>query len=548
MATLLPPHEPQRLYFGVELEFVVAEHVIKDVPIPSSDHSKITDFDISSTRPITRERRLAAFESPITQHNFYTAVLRGPIFASIFDTLSQNRINVTDYNENPDQWTIKQDPSVEKTPPRGYRGPYYYIGVEVTSPVLPFSEGLREVRKVVDLITTNYVAETNSTCGLHVHLSAGPSPTSTISFSTLRKLCLFLWAFEPQLDSLHPISRSASHAGTSYSASSRLCSRFTQAFSQRFGADPGAADGVIHFLNFREHARAAEMLESTMAGRDQAYNRTGVLAAVKGEEGYPGYAVKPTIEFRQHEGSLSPLAIENWIRVICGITQQLQGMDELEVVTLMQRTTSEVWEKQGGGDADADSQNEMRYGPTPSDPVKGTFTIIHLLQHLGLDDLATYYRDRGLHPIAGRRLRQRFWQTDKQWIWEHELSSFSFTASASEMQTRRELKTTFEILGRAQGALSAIGVGVEEEIFDKDDEMWGVRWASKYAKRGIFDRPAKKAAASKEGGKRTGTRPSRPPQADSEPTLTVFTDSEDSEIGLEDRMKEALEQGLEDSE
>ncbi|KAE9373686.1 hypothetical protein N431DRAFT_465964 [Stipitochalara longipes BDJ] len=99
-------------------------------------------------------------------------------------------------------WSFLQDTSVY--PPNETE--YNWMDVEVISPALEFTaENLATIPKACKAITGNYYTEITDSAGLHVHVSAGLE--KTFELRTLQNLFAFLYAFEPQLDTLHPANR-----------------------------------------------------------------------------------------------------------------------------------------------------------------------------------------------------------------------------------------------------------------------------------------------------------------------------------------------------
>lgn len=94
-----------------------------------------------------------------------------------------------------------------------------------------------------DLITKTYVTDVNTTTGVHVHVSAGL--TTSFRLKTLQKLFAFLWAFEPQLDSLHPENR---HNNNIYAKSLRDGTAFVERWYKDWGQVPTLKQGIVELL------------------------------------------------------------------------------------------------------------------------------------------------------------------------------------------------------------------------------------------------------------------------------------------------------------
>ncbi len=97
---------------------------------------------------------------------------------------------------------------------------------------------------------------------------------------------------------------------------------------------------------------------------------------------------KPTIEFRQHGGTLDGQTARKWVETLGGVIKWLEDVHPQSLMELLSVTAEEKWEKVGEG---ADTINEEKYGPVLAE---GRFTIIDLLEHIGLQEQANFYRSR----------------------------------------------------------------------------------------------------------------------------------------------------------
>ncbi|KUJ12420.1 uncharacterized protein LY89DRAFT_535545, partial [Mollisia scopiformis] len=93
-----------------------------------------------------------------------------------------------------------------------------------------------------------------------------------------------------------------------------------------------------------------------------------------------------TIEFRQHAGTMEGLKITMWIRVLAGMVKFIEEVSTASFHQLLiPLMLAETWEKTYNG---KDDEKEQKLGPIPAD---GLFTIIDLLEHIGLTEEAQYY-------------------------------------------------------------------------------------------------------------------------------------------------------------
>jgi hypothetical protein len=198
--------------------------------------------------------------------------------------------------ESPDttKWEVFTDTSV-MGPPKDTT--FSWLGMEVKSPALFFTtESLSEVDKVCRLLTSTYLCTVNQTTGLHVHV--GDSDKGFDS-STLRNLVAFCWAFEPQLDTLHPVSR----LGNDWAPSMRDCSIFAETWQKKHGERPTPSTAIAQLMNMKPLLHLLEQTQKHHGARG-AYNFRGFINQLL-EASYLKHN-KQTLELRQHEGTLDP--------------------------------------------------------------------------------------------------------------------------------------------------------------------------------------------------------------------------------------------------
>jgi len=192
----------------------------------------------------------------------------------------------------------------------------------------------------------------------------------------------FLWAFEPQLTSLHPEGRQNGQWATSM----RETSPYARNYLKTHGERPHPLAGAIHFLNCKTTTELIEQAnysdEYAPTFKFSAYNFQGMYDRATGVDG------KPTIEFRQHAGTLSSEAILNWIKTAVGIIDYLRKVDDSTLLSLLRIVEHESWEKLGDGE---DDKRERTLGPILAE---SKFTISDLLTAIGLHGPAAYYKHR----------------------------------------------------------------------------------------------------------------------------------------------------------
>ena len=429
----------QYLAFGIELEILVAfERPDIEVPVPAAGSNKFVTFQYGRF-PFGMDEPDA--ESDISyKHSYWAFGIQNSIMEHMGDILAEAGFPSSLHRENPTCWTIKDDSSVRRVPVESDE--FWYVGLEITTPVLSFNtEALEHIQNVVELLNSKSVIDVNSSCGFHVHLSAGLK--TPLPFPTLKRLVMFLWDFESQLDSLHPPERSMGE----YAKSWRLCSRFSVLFYDKWGISPSVLDGLVELEKAKDSTELIMMLNTNESTRFQAYNlQTLRLFLNPGSKPFGNMQrAMETIEFRQHE-TLNTERISNWVRLIGEVTQTLGEMLEREFQILLQKVKLETWEKRGWAirrvvlpkkekpadkirptdencqttelviDRSEDSEKDFRLGKIAAE---STFTIIDLLRHLDLNDLADYYQTQRLHDVVGKSQRKHTrWQ---DWVWAYEI-------------------------------------------------------------------------------------------------------------------------------
>jgi hypothetical protein len=390
----------QQCYFGVELEFTLAIFWQENAVVPPEAVGKTVQFQVSPgarmgpVPPSTADtsKLLEYWEGPLTkpvQDHLQKAFADNDLHAQTGGVLDDNDEPVEEEVRKVELWHIGRDDSV-KYPDRAPGVPYIYFPAEIASPKFPFNEkSLQDIIKACKVLNDNYVVEANDSCGLHVHVS------TEWDFKTLKNLVRFLWAFEPQMDSLHNSRRQEGE----YAQSWRTSSGLVHQFYEKHGTMPNPELG-LRIIN--KASSMSELLDLMIypsgsdKGKYRAFNVKPLQAWLKDEQ-----TSMPTIEFRQHAGSLNGEEIVNWVSLIVGIVQYCQKVEDVEFERLLEVTEAEAWEKQGDH---SDVLNEQKHGRILAE---GRFTIIHLLNRIGLKDSAAYYERRGIHQVSGKTKRYR---------------------------------------------------------------------------------------------------------------------------------------------
>ncbi len=166
----------------------------------------------------------------------------------------------------PEGWIAMHDSSL--------RGSRRELSCEIVSPILRGSEGLRQVKQVLDALREKG-HRVNATCGVHVHVHWDPAQRTSAELSRLVLMCSYL--------------ETALYAITGTTRRER-------------GAWCGSVRRYGDVENFRQRA---------MRYRYHVLNLYNLATGRK-----------PTVEFRAFSGSLDPVKVIGWIMVCLGCVQK----------------------------------------------------------------------------------------------------------------------------------------------------------------------------------------------------------------------------------
>ena len=376
------------IYFGVELEFNLA---FLYSPEMAPDPAETKAIDLPLTTDVIRHTRcffgLDEIE-PIPerlQENFNLYAKKISMLYNVRDMLGSIGCTAEVYSavDPPSSWEVSYDETL--TAPEGT--PYRWLPMEITSPALPFEpQSLDLIKQVCTLLETTYITNTNWSTSVHVHVSAGKTP---IDFPTMQRLYIFLWAFEPQMRTLHPAHRQQSK----YCRGMREQSAMVSEYSEKWGVLPSILAGIVEFYKCEDLESLLNKALCCVRSKFTAFNSSNALCWVK--EPYRFH--KPTIECRQHEGTLDGERIAQWVKLLAGLVQALEIISPESFTGLLKLAQNEKWEK-AGNDKVADNKNQAEFGPLHAE---STLTVADILGYLGMMESAEYYSIR-LFPVLGR--------------------------------------------------------------------------------------------------------------------------------------------------
>ena len=357
------------LSFGIEVEMLVAT---------------LSPWD---PHPNPRETRTVSFPREPNAKNPTVAV--GATHEDVMHHVSQTllaaglQVSTTEFQtHDPDPdftaWSVDRDPSVGPLEVERSRNGYQSVGIEVRSPAYFYSaNSLKEVGYAMGVLTSKYVLSVNHTTGLHVHVGNG---MESFQFDTMRRLIAFLWAFEPQISTLHPPQR----FNHNWAGSLRYASVFSRSFGDACSRLPRPLEGVAHFLKSNNWQGLLADCGSGNGRIPRLAYRFADLAQFHEDRRLPTH--KLTVEFRQHAGSVDGEEIKNWVRATVGIVGFIIDSDPRALKDLFSIIAAETF----------DGENGETIEPVLAET---EFTIIDLLRHMNLNIPAAYYQQRGLYKI-----------------------------------------------------------------------------------------------------------------------------------------------------
>ncbi|KAE8453276.1 hypothetical protein EG329_011343 [Mollisiaceae sp. DMI_Dod_QoI] len=457
------------LTFGVEFEFLVATIIDPNKDEPEADPNKALRFvpnqdDIDSIGPIENDDSNSQTSSEADEvQEFYnrtltTRALRRHIVETLQAAGLPAAFNAEVGKSNIRRWEVSGDQSV-KIEDDEDTGGWDWIDVEVVSPAFKFTPAnLSTVQKVCT------------------------SPPQTLQIPPQHHDCSarplsFLWAFEPQLNSLHPIHR----IDSPFVKLIRSHSAFAEKWYKEHGERPSPFQDLVSLLKCGNMDEICDAASYESLQKDTQVNFSYVKTVARGVEVGSTKEAKPTVEFRQCDGTLSGRRAVMWIKTVVGIVEYVRSAlpSELyELPTIMCKR--EMWEKLGDG---KDDVREAIFGKVVAE---SSFTVIDLFRRIGLHESAAFYEDRwfqhvyparcapeGYVTIAngtkeGKRILVRdlptlltVWEYEGKWeVWEEEYKI---------VDMKRRL---WEVLRRNEELIATLGDSAVRVEMDPDDEFW----------------------------------------------------------------------------
>jgi Putative amidoligase enzyme len=316
------PGEFPKLSFGVELEFSLAAlpFDVKDREAPDGrevygiieEEGGPNQPTVQLTLPLLLKKK--GDRNHATQRHISNTLMKKGIRA----IGEMDRVH--ELADMPlDRWIVTEDTTIKHPPLEGLRTVYEFQEVEMQSPAYLMTEGsLREVQRVCHLITCTYRTYSGSSTGLHVHVG---NSTRAFTLETVQNVVAILFAFEPQLDTLHPEHRRKNGYCLPLRSNSRLALRMLE---EKIDLRD-ILDEIYKTTSINQLIKL--MSASDGSGYKMGVNLGNLLEPYVDERcsfHRPDNDLKKTIEFRQHEGTLDPEAVYNWAKVCVNIVEFAQ--------------------------------------------------------------------------------------------------------------------------------------------------------------------------------------------------------------------------------
>ena len=291
------------LTFGVELEFLVARVLPEDFEQRARAAQLTPDWDGARTYQTcgneVRQLIVDKLRAAGIPTNDYSPTIALADYSK-WTVSSDGSVQPSEEDLTATVHTFSSGSSLQITP--DIRKRLLYVNVEVKSRVLPFNEAsLHETRVAVDKIRNETPSFVNSSTGLHVHIGNREYGYST---GTLKNFGTLVSIGVHQMNEIHTDQR----------LTDNFCRTVLWVFKPKDRVPMRMARliqnlrTVEEFVNFfhvdRPHRDPNDPL--FMWERSQIYNYTGL----------PNGKF-PTIEFRQHTGTLDSDAVSRWV-LLCG--------------------------------------------------------------------------------------------------------------------------------------------------------------------------------------------------------------------------------------
>ena len=431
------------LTFGVELEFLMA-FLPDDTPPPDKAETRLLRFpytleDVKIYHDLTKDMS----DSRDTDENGGRLICaKRHIRRVLLEAgLPVSPIEKTEYDDSDySGWDAVEDGSITKPE----NTPYGYFQIEVRSPAYYFTaQALNEVRLACQALTDNFCTLAVETSSLHVHVGDGEH---SFDIESIRRLEAFLWAFEPQLQSLHPPHRQSTY----YATSLRASSRYSCAYQEKYDRTPCGVTGALDLYAFRDiESLRDQVIDVSGYLKNSQVSICGIVAAASD----PAHK-KKTVEWRQHEGTLDGEQVVKWIETVVGVMYFVRDAGVESFFDVVSLALFETWSKEGDG---RDGEREVEFGPVLAE---GGLSVDRLVRLLMLDEQAGYYRGNWyrLDQVRTKDAKK------SKIVWDYEKELVPGSREFERCYRFRRLWEDLRILKDEPLCWNL--------VFDPDDSMW----------------------------------------------------------------------------
>ncbi|KAH0534048.1 hypothetical protein FGG08_007345 [Glutinoglossum americanum] len=220
-------------------------------------------------------------------------------------------------------WTLTPDETV-KPDPTSDLPDKVMTGMELVSPTmpttLPVMEKLREndLPYIHEQLTPEKIPGcrfwVNSSCGMHVHVSIRDFGTRNFEFLTIQNLIAFWGVYEKEIERLHPEHRR--HPRNIYAASLR-----SAAPHDPKDTDLRVAQWLFRVYSCKNFSDLRDLTDGSAGRGDARDSKVNIVAYSPRDTDTIRPLREPTIEFREHAGTLDPKDIFCWIMFVTRVVR-----------------------------------------------------------------------------------------------------------------------------------------------------------------------------------------------------------------------------------
>ncbi|KAI9785463.1 MAG: hypothetical protein M1839_009204 [Geoglossum umbratile] len=233
-----------------------------------------------------------------------------------------NDLSGTEEFDYEGSWTITLDETLEPDLPAAPgQLDSVVTGMELISPVLSFDHGRwphRDLEHICGLLNATKTRDchfwSNKSCGLHVHIGVlqDPNPNlkvDNLEFLTIQNLVAVWGVYEKEIEQLHPAYRRA--PDNKFAASLRSIAPHRPNYQAA-----SAADWLTLVYACRDFDSLRDLIQNTTGVGDTRDSKINIVAYSRRDTDKVRPNRDPTIEFREHAGSLDPFEVSFWIAFV----------------------------------------------------------------------------------------------------------------------------------------------------------------------------------------------------------------------------------------